>query len=148
MLAASILGSWPAYLSVFVAAALTAKLGEPRIALIVLGSFGLAQLVRLAANLTFRRTRPPLVNQLMKARFHSFPSGHTAAAALGYGLTALLTSLMDPAAGAVIAAFAALATILVATSRTYLGVHWLTDVVASIAYSTAWILITMIVIQQ
>jgi membrane-associated phospholipid phosphatase len=37
---------------------------------------------------------------------------------------------------------------LVATSRIYLGVHWLTDVVASIAYSTAWILITMIVIQQ
>ena len=77
-------------------------------------------LVQLLKNL-FDRARPEL--QLVTADFGSFPSGHVAnAATVSVGLAIMLTRVWVWLA-------AAAYTALMALSRTYLGVHWLSDTV-------------------
>jgi undecaprenyl-diphosphatase len=140
----TLLGSWPAYLSVATAALITAAGGQAQYGIIALISFAAGQGVRLAANLLIRRSRPRSRDQLVKARFHSFPSGHTAAAALGYGTTAWLIWLANPLAGLIAATAAIVFTLAVGLSRVYLGVHWSTDVAVSIVYSATWIALTLL----
>ena len=94
----------------------------------------------------FERHRPTPDHPLVTLMTYSFPSGHVASATLFYGvlagyLVALLRARSHTAA--VLIVLAALAMIaLVALSRMYLGAHYLSDVMASTASSTAWLAIT------
>jgi membrane-associated phospholipid phosphatase len=89
----------------------------------------------------FHRARPSLDHPLLTLETYSFPSGHTAAATVFYGLLAywLLGRVQGRAARALVV-LAALAMIaLVALSRMYLGVHYLSDVLAAALESGAWL---------
>ena len=70
----------------------------------------------------------------------SFPSGHAALAIVVYGFLAfLLARGKSAAARMAISLLAGLAIALIAFSRLYLGAHWFSDVVASLAFGLAWV---------
>lgn len=76
------------------------------------------------------RPRPPVVH-LVSAAGSSFPSGHVLAAVVFWGAVPVALLVWSAARAFVRAAavVAVLAAVVVACSRVYLGVHWLTDVV-------------------
>lgn len=69
----------------------------------------------------------------------SFPSGHSATAAALYAAVALVVARRRaPRTRALIAGGAAAIAVAVACSRVMLGVHWLSDVIAGLAFGWAW----------
>jgi membrane-associated phospholipid phosphatase len=92
---------------------------------------------------SFHRARPTFVDPLVTLATYSFPSGHTAGATLLYGLLAsfLVTQVRSWVARAVIVLAACLLVALVGLSRMYLGVHYLSDVLAAIAEGCTWLAI-------
>lgn len=71
---------------------------------------------------------------------YSFPSGHAAMSVALYGFLAFLLAYGTPRPMRRMVAFAALTLVgLIAFSRVYLGAHWLSDVLAGLAFGVAWI---------
>ena len=69
----------------------------------------------------------------------SFPSGHSAAAAAFYAAAALvLARRRSPPTRALLAGGAVAIAVAVACSRVLLGVHWMSDVIAGLAFGWAW----------
>jgi membrane-associated phospholipid phosphatase len=97
---------------------------------------------------TFQRARPRFDEPLLTLASYSFPSGHTSGAMLFYGLLAayLVCTLPRPGARAAVLGLATLMVALVALSRVYLGVHYLSDVLAGIAFGGAWFAVCITVI--
>ncbi|WP_075795449.1 phosphatase PAP2 family protein [Massilia putida] len=91
----------------------------------------------------FQRARPSFDDPLLSLLTYSFPSGHTAAATVLYGLLACyLVRRVHAWRGRVAIVLAAVAMVmLVALSRMYLGVHYLSDVLAAAAEGAAWLAI-------
>ncbi|HEY1150136.1 MAG TPA: phosphatase PAP2 family protein [Pseudoduganella sp.] len=91
----------------------------------------------------FQRARPSLEDPLLTLETYSFPSGHTAAATVFYGLLAcyLVRRVRGWPARAAVMAACTLMVMLVALSRMYLGVHYLSDVLAAAAEGAAWLAI-------
>ena len=89
----------------------------------------------------FHRARPSFAHPLLTLPTYSFPSGHTMNAALLYGLLAcwLWVNHRSLGARAAIVAGACLMVALVGISRMYLGVHYLSDVMAAAAEGCAWL---------
>jgi membrane-associated phospholipid phosphatase len=89
----------------------------------------------------FHRARPSFDNPLLSLTTYSFPSGHTANAALLYGLVACWLVMRHRHFGARVAIVAGACTMvaLVGVSRMYLGVHYLSDVLAASAAGCAWL---------
>ena len=89
----------------------------------------------------FRRARPDFADPILALTTYSFPSGHVAAATLLYGLLAAVIVTRIDAWGSrvLVGLLALLAVTLVALSRLYLGAHYLSDVLAGFAESTAWL---------
>jgi undecaprenyl-diphosphatase len=85
-----------------------------------------------AVKLAFHRPRPAFDNPLVVLQTYSFPSGHALGATLLYGMLVVCVGARLPKAGsrALVVAWAVFMTVLVATSRLYLGAHYLTDVLA------------------
>ncbi|XYJ09196.1 phosphatase PAP2 family protein [Telluria sp. B2] len=90
---------------------------------------------------TFERARPHFDEPLLTLSTYSFPSGHTVAATLFYGLLAcyLTRHAHGWARRAGIVLLACLMVALVAGSRLYLGAHYLSDVLAATAEGCAWL---------
>lgn len=81
----------------------------------------------------------PAIDPLTSFSGSSFPSGHTAAAAVCYSAIALVLSRgRTPRTRAMLAGLAAGIAVAVGMSRMLLGVHWLTDVIAGLAVGWAW----------
>ena len=89
----------------------------------------------------FQRPRPNIDHALQVVSTYSFPSGHVAGAVLFYGvLGAMLVSKIDAWRWRVLIVFSAIALVLlVALSRMYLGVHYLSDVLGAFAEASAWL---------
>ena len=97
----------------------------------------------------FAETQPcgHLIHEVgTEMQFTSFPSGHSAAAVVLFGVAAILVQQKwcgGPWARRSVAAAACLLAALVAASRVYRRVHFLSDVIGGVALGGAWLLITV-----
>ncbi|HSP15809.1 MAG TPA: phosphatase PAP2 family protein [Thermoanaerobaculia bacterium] len=94
----------------------------------------------------FARARPALAEMLRQAHGYSFPSGHAmgATVALGAYTYLALRVLKTWRQKAAAIAFAITFVLAIASSRVYLGVHWLSDIAAGISAGLLWVATTTI----
>ncbi|HUP65657.1 MAG TPA: phosphatase PAP2 family protein [Thermoanaerobaculia bacterium] len=104
----------------------------------------LGGLLNLALKSIFERQRPDLSTALRHASGFSFPSGHAMGATIVFGALAYLAvrhyRTWKARSGALAAAAATIAAICV--SRIYLGVHWISDIIAGVSSGAVWVLAT------
>jgi membrane-associated phospholipid phosphatase len=91
--------------------------------------------------LGFRRERPFFPDPLATESTYSFPSGHALVSLTVYGSVALVLAQRLPTRGkrALVLATAAALVLAIGFSRLYLGVHFLSDVLAGYAAGAAWL---------
>jgi undecaprenyl-diphosphatase len=140
-------GSWIATLGVAVLIAVFAwRRRLPVLAMIAVlgGWFGELAAVHVTKAVV-QRPRPPEPVRLVPAHGWAFPSGHTANAVVVFAAGAVLvtTFLRHKRARVLTCVLAVLATALVGFSRIELGVHWMTDVLASVVWTVCWLLIVV-----
>lgn len=101
----------------------------------------LGMLLNVFMKYAFHRARPSVDNPLLVLTTYSFPSGHVAGATLCYGVVAaMLVSRISAWRWRVLLVLAAITmVVLVALTRIYLGVHYLSDVLAASAEGVAWL---------
>jgi membrane-associated phospholipid phosphatase len=94
----------------------------------------------------FNRNRPVWEDPILTLTSSSFPSGHTAGATLFYGFLAayMVWRMKTSWARAIAVTGCALMVALVGFSRIYLGVHFLSDVLAAISISTVWLVLCLV----
>jgi membrane-associated phospholipid phosphatase len=96
------------------------------------------------------RHRPFRHSPFLDLSGYSFPSGHTMAATLLYGLLAVFAVLIwkgwRPRILAILAAVSVVS--LVGFSRIALGAHYLSDVLGAIAGGTSWLLLCVVVVDR
>ena len=81
----------------------------------------------------------PTFNPIAETLGPSFPSGHSGLAAAFYAAAALvLARRRSPRTRALLAGGAVAIAVAVACSRVLLGVHWMSDVIAGLAFGWAW----------
>jgi membrane-associated phospholipid phosphatase len=104
------------------------------------GQFAISNIIKVAV----QRERPDVL-RLTGFAGSSFPSGHsTASAACFAAFALLLTRNRSRRVKTVGAAIAIGGAVMIATSRVFLGVHWLTDVLAGLALGWAWFAVSSI----
>ena len=129
----SLLGSTKVVLAVSAVLAWLAVRRSPRLALAIIIIAIARPLSEFAIKEIVGRDRP-VGNRLVNGRGPSFPSGHPYAAAASWGLIPLVVPLYtrNRAIWWTSASIVWTIVLLVAASRVWLGVHWTTDVVASV----------------
>ena len=102
---------------------------------------GVGALLNISLKAFFARERPDLSVALRHASGYSFPSGHAMGAAVVFGALAYvgIRRFTTWRARSAILAIAVTCVIAIALSRIYLGVHWVTDIVAGISAGTLWV---------
>ena len=110
-------------------------------ALYVVLAFVGAEVITFGMKLGFRRERPFFEDPLATAGSFSFPSGHALVSLSVYGSIAIVIARHAGSRRAGIAVLAAAAVWVAAIgfSRLYLGVHFLSDVLAGYAAGAAWL---------
>ena len=137
----------------------TTNIGDPRVLLVVcvvlsvilvlrhhraeamtiaIAGFGALGLNFVLKNL-FARTRPELWSRIVDVTNYSFPSGHAMLSMVIYGLLGYLFATRFHRWRGAIATISTLLILLIGFSRLYLGVHWLTDVMAGYAAGLVWL---------
>lgn len=98
-------------------------------------------LLNVGMKYAFHRARPNFDDPLLMLTSYSFPSGHVAGATLLYGVVAaMLVSGSIAWRTRVMIVLAAITMVaLVALTRLYLGVHYLSDVLAAFAEGITWL---------
>lgn len=158
----------PPWLELF-ARDITSLGGIPVLTLVTLGSFGFLLMVRkrrtallllvaigggllLSSGLkdVFDRPRPDLVPHAVQVATQSFPSSHAMMSAITYLTLGALLARTQPRrrVKVYLLASAVLLTLLVGTSRVYLGVHWPTDVLAGWWAGAAWAMLCWAVLRR
>lgn len=103
-------------------------------------------LLNVAMKLAFQRARPTFDAPLLTLSTYSFPSGHVLGSTLLYGLGVVWVFVRTPRIAwrllAILGALAAIA--VVAFSRIYLGVHYLSDVAAAFFEGIAWLALCLV----
>lgn len=114
------------------------------ISAVVLVGYGGAMGFNSLLKLLFARPRPSVFPPLVVESSFSFPSGHTMSAVAFYGLLSLLLWRRGKPLPA---AAAGLWVPLVALSRVYLGVHFPSDVLASLAVGTVYLIVLLMILR-
>jgi undecaprenyl-diphosphatase len=143
MKAVTWLGSWVALAvmgAVIVVLTVRGRLPVLALVLAVVAWGGETSGVTLGKHLV-QRPRPPQRLWLVHTHGWSWPSGHAAVASVVFAAGALVVMLVTTSRPARIIAWAAaaVAVALVAFSRIELGVHWATDVGASVVFVSGWL---------
>ena len=112
------------------------RLGEAALVPVVLG---VGELLNLILKLSFHRTRPEV--GFVQLDTYSFPSGHAMVSTAAYGLLGYLAwgRLRTRRARLLLVAGTVTAVALIGFSRLYLGVHYLSDVLAGVAGGVFWL---------
>ena len=138
----SLLASWPVVLGIclFMALYFVWKRSSYRLLALMLTIPG-GMLLNVMLKYAFHRSRPAWDDPILMIASFSFPSGHAMTATLFFGLLAAFGVRKVPAwRWRVLAVLAAgLLIVLVGFSRLYLGVHYLSDVLAGMAEGSAWL---------
>ncbi|RVD54249.1 phosphatase PAP2 family protein [Mesorhizobium sp. M2D.F.Ca.ET.185.01.1.1] len=113
---------------------------RPGTALFVFAAIAGGQVLSSLLKLEVDRPRPDLVSHLVNETSLSFPSGHAMLSAVTYLTLGSLAArfLPDRRTKTFVLCLAVLTTVLVGTSRVYLGVHWPSDVLAGWCAGFAW----------
>ena len=113
---------------------------RPSTALFMFAAVAGGQVISSLLKFEVDRPRPDLVSHLVTETSLSFPSGHAMLSAVTYLTLGSLAArfLPDRTTKVVVLALAVLTTVLVGTSRVYLGVHWPSDVLAGWCAGFAW----------
>jgi membrane-associated phospholipid phosphatase len=122
-----------------VAIAFTVRRDWRRLALLSLTCLGGA-LLNAALKAVFHRSRPDFASEF-RATSWSFPSGHAMNALLGYGLLAYWLAKREPWAKPWILTGAVIVIVGIGYARIYLGVHYLSDVVAGYSAGATWLVV-------
>ena len=113
-------------------------------ATVAIGSQVLVQVMKQLSH----RARPEVFTPLVDAGGYSFPSGHTFAATVAYGLVAaLIAGRLSGRLRLVPWAVWAVIVVVVGFSRVYLGAHYATDTLGSLLLGGAW-LVTWLAIME
>ncbi len=100
-----------------------------------------SSLLNLAIKTAIDRTRPELPDALVVEPGKSFPSGHTQAAIVGYGVLLLVfLPVIARRYRPWLFAFAMATVVLIGFSRIALGAHYLSDVIGAALVGSAWLL--------
>ncbi|RUU51019.1 phosphatase PAP2 family protein [Mesorhizobium sp. M2C.T.Ca.TU.002.02.1.1] len=113
---------------------------RPTTALFMFAAVAGGQVLSSLLKLEVDRPRPDLVSHLVNETSLSFPSGHAMLSAVTYLTLGSLAArfLPDRRTKIFVLGLAVLTTVLVGTSRVYLGVHWPSDVLAGWCAGFAW----------
>jgi undecaprenyl-diphosphatase len=110
--------------------------------IIVIGTVSAAALASTALKAVVDRPRPPLQWQLVLETDPSFPSGHVTGTAALLGITAVCVGMgRSRTVRACLAGGVVTGVLVIAATRLYLGVHWLTDVTAGAILAAVFVTI-------
>jgi membrane-associated phospholipid phosphatase len=136
------LGSFVTLVAASLAAAVVLwRRSERAEAVFVALAFVGAQVLTNGMKLAFRRDRPSFPDPLATATTYSFPSGHALVSLAVYGALALIIArrLSSPVERALLFVGTGVLVFAIGFSRLYLGVHYLSDMVAGFAIGIAWL---------
>jgi membrane-associated phospholipid phosphatase len=140
--AVTVLGNVPtlAIVTIVSGVILWRKHRRAELQLVVLAAVG-AEILTVGLKLGFERERPFFADPLATESTYSFPSGHASVSLAVYGTLGFILArhLADPRARIAALAGAAALIMLIGFSRLYLGVHFLTDVIAGFSIGLAWV---------
>lgn len=109
-------------------------------AVLAVGTMAGASLVFRLLKIALDRARPPVADRLVPATDESLPSGHATMSIVVIGTVVVLAWAGRGVAGRVaLVAAAALWVGGVGATRVYLGVHWVSDVLAGWLVGAAWL---------
>jgi membrane-associated phospholipid phosphatase len=115
-------------------------------AVLAIGAMAVASLLFRVLKLVLERTRPPVADHLVPVSNESLPSGHATMSIVVIGtLVVLAWSGRSVVERTAMVAAAALWVGAVGATRVYLGVHWLSDVLAGWAVGAAWLAVCVAV---
>lgn len=99
--------------------------------------------LNMALKAAFERPRPSFSHPLATATGFSFPSGHAMVALTVYGALAFVVSasVKSRRARASVVAAAVALVLAIGFSRVYLGVHYVSDVLAAYSVALAWLML-------
>jgi membrane-associated phospholipid phosphatase len=143
------LGNLPVLLAatVVAAAVLARKRETLELRLLLLAAVG-AEILTVGLKLGFQRERPFYADPLARESTYSFPSGHATVSLAVYGTLAFIIArhLSNARLRVAVLAAAAVLVLLIGFSRLYLGVHFLTDVIAGFALGLAWVTLCVLLL--
>ena len=105
-----------------------------------------AQLLTTGLKLGFHRQRPFFADPLAVESSFSFPSGHATVSLAFYGAVAVLLARAYPSRRALVYFGAGVLIALIGFSRLYLGVHYLSDVLAGFNAGMAWLVLCVLAV--
>jgi membrane-associated phospholipid phosphatase len=143
------LGNVPVLVAVTAAAAavLAWKRRRTELLRLILAVVG-AEILTLGLKLGFHRERPFFSDPLASETSYSFPSGHASVSLAVYGTIAFIAArnLANVRARLAVLVAAGILILLIGISRLYLGVHFLTDVIAGFSLGLAWVTVCVLLL--